>query len=71
MYRLTRSPLCHCFCRKCEDRKNLRHDLPEKLCEVLRERDPGIVFQTLKEELNPFEEVPDCLIVRRNVPHCL
>jgi hypothetical protein len=55
MDRLTHPPLHHRLCRKREDGKDLRHDLPKQFREFSREWDRGITVQTLNEELNPFE----------------
>ena len=71
MKRRTYSPLGHDFCRNGKDGKDLCHDLPKQLGEFIREWDPSITVQTLKEEVNALEEVGGCLVVCRDISHCL
>lgn len=63
---LTDSTPCHRLCRKREDGKDLGHDLPKQLRKFIREWDPSITLQTLKEEVNTLKKMEE-----RNTPSCL
>ena len=71
MKRRTHSLLGYDFSRNRKDGKNLGHDLPKQLGEFIREWDPSISVQTLKEEVDALEEVNQCLVVCRDISHCL
>ena len=63
MDQLTQSPLCHSFCRKCKDEKDLRHDLPKQLRPFICEWHLGIFVETLKKEVNALKEVNEFVVV--------
>jgi len=69
--RHTHSALGHRLCRNRKDGKDLRHDLPKELGEFIRERDPSITIQTLKEEVNTLKEADECVVVCCDISHCL
>ena len=71
MDRLTHPPLRHRLCRKRENGKDLRHDLPKQFRELAREWDRGITVQTLNEELNTFEYSDEHVVICNIIPCCL